>query len=858
MSGNTMSFVFIIFGLLIVAYGLSDAPPTSTIRSYQHVTTPEAIRWNDTLLSRLDQQDCTSMFRCPPPLATKSKVMPDWDKLDCRCDDDCVRYGDCCANWNGFDPRQARQARRHFKCANFVAYRGIYLLSTCPANWTDDAVRTQCESADVGNGDAVGSTADPLLATPVTSLSSRFTYPNFHCAACNSDLDRIVYWTPRVECGTLHTYNVTYGNITSDYVWRHLRYDATDHVWGVQLPTDGGIDFGPFVRDPTFVPCRVVVQMPVNVVDTVRQCYPSIDECPSGWTGNDTVRSLCESYTAVVFSNVGDMPIFRNVHCAACHNESTVDLDCRSFPMYRNVVPSSFAPSFAFLFDINERSGTAVGTVDRCPPDQIYDPFFRYCRQMVCAGPRYVLSQGRCVADETTTIATVVTDKTTAGFENFSEPTGSTSSEIPVTTELSGTTASTSRRPTTVPMTDNDCPRFNISNSDYKMYGNGTVYIARYNRHYAPGEYVSSLDGHILICSPLTDDDGDTDDLLLYRRKFSLAMSYLTVAGLGISLVCIFFHMVAFALVPCLRNLSGKNLASLCVVLSVAYVTFIVSQFQGANPISRRTCASIGVLLYYCFLATFFWMNSIAFDVWRTLRLATSELRVSAGQQWRKFILYSAYSWLSPAIIVAISIVVENSSSVPAIYRPAFGQVTCWFASRRALLVFFVAPIAVLLALNVIMFVLSAHIIIRSTLSTSGKLHPGSQQQARRNFSLYLRLALIMGLTWLFGVAAGQLDTVEPLWYAFVVLNTLQGLFIFLSFTCTEKVRNYLRDKVFCRGSSYYGSSTQVTNTRSNQGTRKFELEGRDSAGSGSGESQSSSASRSSLIKLNSRASNVY
>jgi hypothetical protein len=26
------------------------------------------------------------------------------------------------------------------------------------------------------------------------------------------------------------------------------------------------------------------------------------------------------------------------------------------------------------------------------------------------------------------------------------------------------------------------------------------------------------------------------------------------------------------------------------------------------------------------------------------------------------------------------------------------------------------------------------------------------------------------------------------LWYAFVVLNTLQGLFIFLAFTCTQKV----------------------------------------------------------------------
>jgi len=31
------------------------------------------------------------------------------------------------------------------------------------------------------------------------------------------------------------------------------------------------------------------------------------------------------------------------------------------------------------------------------------------------------------------------------------------------------------------------------------------------------------------------------------------------------------------------------------------------------------------------------------------------------------------------------------------------------------------------------------------------------------------------------------------LWYMFVILNTLQGLFIFLAFTCTKKVCHGLR-----------------------------------------------------------------
>ncbi|KAJ9575430.1 hypothetical protein L9F63_025620, partial [Diploptera punctata] len=51
----------------------------------------------------------------------------------------------------------------------------------------------------------------------------------------------------------------------------------------------------------------------------------------------------------------------------------------------------------------------------------------------------------------------------------------------------------------------------------------------------------------------------------------------------------------------------------------------------------------------------------MAFDVWRTLRLATSELRVSAGKQWRKFVVYSSWSWIVPAIFVLSAIATDNA-----------------------------------------------------------------------------------------------------------------------------------------------------------------------------------------------------
>ena len=50
------------------------------------------------------------------------------------------------------------------------------------------------------------------------------------------------------------------------------------------------------------------------------------------------------------------------------------------------------------------------------------------------------------------------------------------------------------------------------------------------------------------------------------------------------------------------------------------------------------------------------------------------------------------------------------------------------------------------------------------------------------SLKLCCRLAVITGLSWLLGLVAGWADF-RPLWHIFVVFNTLQGVFIFCSFT---------------------------------------------------------------------------
>jgi len=295
----------------------------------------------------------------------------------------------------------------------------------------------------------------------------------------------------------------------------------------------------------------------------------------------------------------------------------------------------------------------------------------------------------------------------------------------------------------------------------------------------------------VIICSP---DFGE---------KFSPIMGYVTFACLGLSMVCLVFHLLVSLVAPELQNLSGKNLFSFALALLGGYSCFLANMLVG--DLQGESCFILAIAMYYFYLATFAWMLNIAYNVATSLRLATTQLRLSTGPQWGKFLVCCLVGWGMPAVLVLTAALIDRLQiqDIPDNYKPGFdhSQVgLCWFSNRTALLVYFVGPFTAIMLLNVVFFVSSACMVYESSRSTATITTTGP----RISFHLYLRLALLMGLTWLAGLLAGGLD-LEPVWYVFLVLNTLQGLFILLFFTCSKKVINSLKDKL-CSEDSDGGS----------------------------------------------------
>ncbi|ROT64854.1 putative class B secretin-like G-protein coupled receptor GPRmth5 [Penaeus vannamei] len=306
-------------------------------------------------------------------------------------------------------------------------------------------------------------------------------------------------------------------------------------------------------------------------------------------------------------------------------------------------------------------------------------------------------------------------------------------------------------------LSDGTCRNETILKDDYIMV-NDTVVIKVSNRTYYSGEYEVVEEG-VLVCSFASD-------------KYSDAMGWVTLAGLSASSLCLVLHLVAFALVPHLRNLHGRNVASLSASLLGAYVSYILSVFAET---STTECYVFAVLIYYLFLTSFSWMNVLGFDVFYTFRRS----RVRSGEQWKRFLVYSAYGWVLPACAVAAVVAVDQTRppGFPPEFLPSLGQHLCWFGRRKALLAFFGAPLIASIIMNVALFVATTVSIAKTMQSEVRKTSPS---EPKKEFLLYLRLAVLMGITWITSVVASYLE-LEVLWYVFILLNTLQGVFIFLA-----------------------------------------------------------------------------
>ncbi|XP_045498416.1 G-protein coupled receptor Mth2-like [Colias croceus] len=290
------------------------------------------------------------------------------------------------------------------------------------------------------------------------------------------------------------------------------------------------------------------------------------------------------------------------------------------------------------------------------------------------------------------------------------------------------------------------------------------------------------------VCYP---DEVEDDSAVLY-------IAY--GIGLMLSVPFLLATFFVYAFIHELRNLHGMCLMAYCAGLIVAYIFLAyLKMHTGKIGVAMTGCYVIAFIVYYAFQSSFFWLNIMCFDIWRTFRgyRGSSNKR----REKKRFAMYGAYAWGVPIILTIITIAMQFSENLPSnVITPGFGSRKCWFENWISELVYFFTPVFVLVVCNVAFFAITAYR-IRSIRQETAILKGAESARSdklikdKQRFGLYLKLFVVMGVNWSVEVISFAVGGSNWYWILVDLSNIALGIYIFFIFVWKKKVRNLVIKK---------------------------------------------------------------
>ncbi|XP_032454612.1 latrophilin Cirl isoform X6 [Nasonia vitripennis] len=256
-----------------------------------------------------------------------------------------------------------------------------------------------------------------------------------------------------------------------------------------------------------------------------------------------------------------------------------------------------------------------------------------------------------------------------------------------------------------------------------------------------------------------------------------MTLHIITYIGCIISVVCLFLAIITFQLFRGLKSDRTTIHKNLCICLFIAEVVFICGIEQ---TWSKTLCGIVAGLLHFFFLCAFAWMFLEGFQLYVML-IEVFEAEKSR-LRWYYLVAYGA-----PLLVVGISCVIDSSGYGTDDY--------CWLSADNYFIFSFVGPVILVILANLVFLSMAIYMMCRhanTTVSMKSKEH-SRLASARAWLRGAIVLVFLLGLTWTFGLLYLNKKSVIMA-YIFTVLNSLQGLFIFV-FHCVqnEKVRKEYR-----------------------------------------------------------------
>ena len=567
--------------------------------------------------------------------------------------------------------------------------------------------------------------AQSLSSPPVTDKRTGLVYRNVHCAQCNNVPD------------------------TEQIIWPS-EWICSDYLLNTLLNSGGTVDIEVFLAacDPS------IFEEPPWISDKeraypLRPCDGSIiykcQPTPETNTSSEEYRVLerfCRNKPGKARTISTAPGVYKNEYCALCSspNMNRSNLQCPPEPL---VILDGFYPNtFALLLDVTG-SGIEVlsmentwitSTIEQsCAKGQVFDVYRKMCRESPCQ-LGYSYNGSHCL------------------------PTAS------------------------------NCTPVALNSTEYRSISNQIIFWFALEQNVSVEGYNS--DGNPLVCTNFTSNFTRTVNETITRARYGYpaAFAILTYSGLSVDVVAASILLLTYAAFAKMRTFYGKLFMNFVLVLLLGDLTFLLGTAVYGVSLEDVVCQVMAILLHYLFLARFVWMSLLSLNVARHFYHAVKFIINEERESWRYLILYMAAGWLSPLLVLIVTVPLNYAVSGTVGYGV---DGLCWMNQTLAVIVSFIIPLAICILFTIGAFVFVCIILVK--LHKSDVNEDLQHKTGSRNCRVLIAVFCVTGATWLFGFLALIDSVLSWAWYVFIILNTTQAVFLTLAYICTAKVLRLYR-----------------------------------------------------------------
>ncbi|XP_063472330.1 adhesion G protein-coupled receptor E2 isoform X3 [Symphalangus syndactylus] len=277
-------------------------------------------------------------------------------------------------------------------------------------------------------------------------------------------------------------------------------------------------------------------------------------------------------------------------------------------------------------------------------------------------------------------------------------------------------------------------------------------------------------------CSTIGTRDTSTICRCTHLSSFAILMAHydvqeedpvltiITYVGLSVSLLCLLLAALTFLLCKAIQNTSTSLHLQLSLCLFLAHLLFLVAIDQTRHKV---LCSIIAGALHYLYLAAFTWMLLEALHLFLTARNLMVVNYSSINRCMKKLMFPVGYG--VPAVILAIS-----AASRPHLYGTPS---RCWLQPEKGFIWGFLGPVCAIFSVNLVLFLVTLWI-LKNRLSSLNSEVSTLRNTRMLAFKATAQL-FILGCTWCLGILQVG-PAAQVMAYIFTIINSLQGVFIFL------------------------------------------------------------------------------